>query len=63
MTKATFGSVSTKKFPAALASLLALMSAASASVYSLKYFSALTLAAALEIFLSSLALTLLSLTA
>lgn len=41
MTNATFGSDSTWKDPAFLASLLALTSAASAAVYSLKYFSAL----------------------
>merc|ERR1719281_179964 len=42
--KATFGSDSTKKDPLALASLLALMRAASAFWDSLKYFSALAMA-------------------
>merc|ERR1711868_143969 len=37
---ATFGWASTKKLPAALASLLAFTNAASAALYSLKYFSA-----------------------
>jgi hypothetical protein len=63
MAKATFGCPSTKKLPAFLASLLALTRASSAALYSLKYFSALALAATLAVFLSALAWTLLSLTA
>jgi len=57
MMKATFGSASTKNDPAALASLLFLMRAASAAVYSLSYFSALARAAFLAVALSALALT------
>jgi hypothetical protein len=63
ITRATFGCPSTKKDPAALASLFALTMASSAALYSLKYFSALAAAAFLAAALSTLALALESLTA
>ena len=63
MIKATFGSASTKKFPAALASLLDLMRALSAAWYSSKYFLALAVAVFLASALAFLASALLYLTA
>jgi hypothetical protein len=58
ITKATFGSPSTKKEFLALASLLFLMRAKSAAWYSLKYFSAFYSASFLEAALSFLAYSL-----